>query len=366
MRVVIFAGPTGGHFFPALAAAESLKKKHPEAEILFVTGRRGGLLVEKARSRIEAQFRFLPDFPFPRTKGPDFIIQVLPFLIKLCASFIAVNRIFNEFRPELCMGFGSYIAFPGILVSRMRKIPGLIHEQNYEMGKANAWLARSAVRAALSFEGKAGTVTGLPLRAALLEAAARQKSRKLTAGGFRIMIVGGSQGAQGLNELWKKTLQLFSHEEKMKLAVTHITGEKDFSALKTMYQENGIRASVFPFYDSMEELYSETDLALTRAGAGTLFELAAFGVPALVVPYPHAEAHQEKNAIYFEKRGGVRVLPEKTSTPLEFKMAVTELMNSEPLRNQMSQAIGKLALPDAGDKLAEICGELLMKEVCAA
>ena len=377
MRVAIFTGPTGGHFFPAFAFSESLRTRHPEAQILFVTSHRGRSLAEKAKHQIESRFEFLPDFPFPRPPRWDFLIRLFPFLIKLSQSFWKVEKLLNEFRPDLCIGFGSYVAFPGILASRRKKIPTIIHEQNYTRGKANAWLARFATRIALSFNPE-GTrldlprcqTTGLPLRSRVACAAKQKREKGLAISKenqFRILIVGGSQGAHVLNELWRNTWELFSDEEKSKLAVTHITGEKDFATLRTMYQNQQIETSLFPFHDRMEELYREADLAITRAGASTLFELAAFGLPAIVVPYPHAEGHQEENARYFEKRGGIRVLPEKNLAPQRLKDAVVEIMNSENLRNQMSHAFTRLALPDAGDQLVELCDEIFVeREPCAA
>jgi UDP-N-acetylglucosamine--N-acetylmuramyl-(pentapeptide) pyrophosphoryl-undecaprenol N-acetylglucosamine transferase len=171
--------------------------------------------------------------------------------------------------------------------------------------------------------------------------------------------VGGSQGSHSLNQLWKEAVTHFNDEEKRKIAVIHITGEKDFEAIKSMYPAQGIEARVFGFHDRMEEIYPEADLAITRSGAGTLFELALFGIPSLIFPYPHADAHQEVNARYFAAQGGIVQLCEKDCTPVQLKEQVFELVNSERLRNLLSERIKRLALPDASERLVEVAEELL-------
>ena len=376
MRVAIFTGPTGGHFFPALAFCESLRNRRPEAQILFVTSLRARPLTERVKNQLEAKFEFLPDFPFPRPQNWNFLIRLAPFLIKLAQSFWQTEQILESFRPDLALGFGSYVAFPGIFMSRKRGIPAIIHEQNAAMGKTNQWLCRFATQIALSFEPNVEChhhshykTTGLPLRSTLLRAA-EQKTEGVSPifnkNRFRILIVGGSQGAQALNRLWQEALERFSDEEKSKLAVIHITGERDFASVKTMYLEKEIEASVVAFANEMEKLYSRSDLAITRAGAGTLFELSLFGLPAIVIPYPHAEGHQEANAEYFQRRGAIRVLPQRTSTPQQLKEAVLEMINSSSLRKQMSESMIQLSAPHAGRHLTELCEEILENEPCAA
>lgn len=356
-KVAIFAGPTGGHFFPALAFAECFKKRNPEARILFVTGLRGRSLAEKAGNQIEASFDFLPDFPLPRPQGFVFLTRILPFLLKLTQAFLKAGKILTDFKPDLAVGFGSYIAFPGLWVSMRRKIPTLIHEQNQKMGRANEWLTRRVDRTAFSF-GE----TGLPLRSSLVERAVQRKRRALPLfppERLRILLVGGSQGSHSLNRLWEGALWLLSDEEKSKIAVIHITGEKDFDGMETMYFSKEIEARVFPFHERMEELYPEADLAVTRAGAGTLFELALFALPAVIVPYPYAEGHQEENARYFEKEGAIIRVSEKGCTPRLLKEKVFQLVNSLPLRNRLSENLKRLAKPEASRRLAEIAEGLL-------
>ena len=374
MKVALFAGPSGGHLYPALAFAEIFKKRHPEASLLMVTGERGKFLAEKSGRDLTLEFEFLPDCPFPRPNQPDFLIRLFPFLSKLVRAFLKSGKILDSFQPDLSVGFGSYAAFPGLLGSWRRKIPILIHEQNQKMGRANAWLACFAAKVALSFEeagkfsieGRA-VPTGLPLRSSLVEAAMQKNSLSsppLASEDLKILILGGSQGSSALNRLWMETFEHFSHEEKSRMAVIHITGEKDFEFVKTMYLSQGIQAQVFAFYEQMEKLYPQADLGVTRAGASTLFELALFGLPALVIPYPHADGHQDLNARYFEKEGAAWVIPERECTVVRLKEKILKLSSLET-RKRLSQNLRRLARPEASEKLAEVAEELLRaKENC--
>lgn len=374
MKIAVFSGPTGGHFFPALAFAEAFKKRHSDARILLVTGKKGRFLAEKCVPCKDLQFEFLPDFPLPRPRKINFIVAFLPFLIKLIQAFIQSGKIISRFQPNLCVGFGSYVAFPGIWVGRKKKIPTLIHEQNQRVGRANAWLGRWSDRMAVSFKNtsldrkvRSFAVTGLPLRASLVERALNKASLSpsLASSKLKILIVGGSQGSQSLNRLWGEALTSLNREEKSKIAVIHITGDQDFERIKTMYFVQEIEAKVFAFYERMEELYSEAHLAIARAGAATLFELALFEIPAIIFPYPYADAHQEHNARSFEKEGGVVLLWEKNCTGLRLKEEVFRILDSPLIRSRMAASLRRLAQPQAAEALVDIAEELLLqREAC--
>lgn len=361
MNVVIFTGPTGGHFYPALAFAEAFKKKQPEANLLVVTSERGRALSERAGSRTGLSFRFLSDFPFPGVRKPDFLIRLPLFLLQLARAFWATGQILKEFEPDLVLGFGSYVAGPGVLLSWWRGIPRLIHEQNRKMGKANAWALRFTKKVALSFspdenqfQNSKIVVTGLPLREALVRCVAKENPSLCTdfaPDRVRILILGGSQGSRALNDLWRECFLSFSLEEKEKLAVIHITGIQDYEEFKTMYLNEGVEALVYRYHEAMEELFPLADLAITRAGAGTLFELALFGLPALVIPYPYAGGHQELNARYFRDRGGIQLLLEDEAAPDRMRYEAMQLIHSKALREQMSQNLRRLGRPQAADEL---------------
>lgn len=372
MKVAVFTGPTGGHFFPALAFLESFRERNPNTEFLFVTSRRGEGLVEAHRSRIQGEIAFLSDFPFPRPRGIDFLIRFPGFLLKLANAFCETRKLLKTFNPNVTIGFGSYVSFPGIWESRRKKIPTLIHEQNRRMGRANRWLARQAGRIALSFGDnnllpptQAKEVVGLPLRSSLVEAS-REKKRDSTplsaAERVKILIVGGSQGSHSLNRLWMEAFSLFSREEKCRLAVIHITGKEDFEMVQTAYANETTETWVVPFHSAMEELYSSADLALTRAGASTLFELALFGLPAVVLPYPHADRHQEENARFFADEGAVVLLKEEECDGKKLKDQVWELVKSSSMRNWLRTNASRLARPDSAERLAQLAEVMIRME----
>jgi UDP-N-acetylglucosamine--N-acetylmuramyl-(pentapeptide) pyrophosphoryl-undecaprenol N-acetylglucosamine transferase len=161
-------------------------------------------------------------------------------------------------------------------------------------------------------------------------------------------------------------LESFPAEELRKLDVTHITGERDFETVKAIYSSRRVEARVLPFYERMEELFPEADFAITRAGASTLFELALYGLPAIVFPYPYTpDGHQEQNAHYFEKEGAVVLLREASCPPERLRSEVLELIRSSEKRGRMAENLKRLARPDASEKLAELAESLVgQREGC--
>jgi len=350
--VLVFAGPSGGHLFPALSFAEAWKKQDPSARLFLVTSEKAGPLTKAFTPGIFEDVVYLNNFP--SVQGIS--LRSAGFLLKLARAFGASYRHLTRLKPDLSVGFGSYVSFPGMLLSAWKKIPTVIHEQNAVPGKATQWLAGHADGAAVSFPEtlenaklRRREVTGLPLRSRFYQSLSSPRTAPAN-GRVKLLIVGGSQGASFLNRTILDAFSLLNSEEKNKIAVTHITGEKDLVSVTETYRKQGLEAKVFPFFEKMESLYPEADLALTRAGANTLFELAMFRVPAVVIPYPHAGGHQADNARYFEKRGAVRVELESSLTPESLAAVLRELVADEDGRRRMSEAMGKLACPEAPEK----------------
>lgn len=358
----VFAGPSGGHLFPALAFSEALKAKHPEARIFFITSHKGRLLTEGFPPAIFEEIIFIENFP----SSPGISLRTFAFLLKLARAFKESFRSLSRIKPDMSIGFGSYVSFPGLILSSWKKIPTLIHEQNQVPGKANVWLAGHMDAVAVSFKNtfqggrlKSLNFTGLPLRSRLVDAAQKlekeQAFRALPAADkFRILVVGGSQGAQFLNQTILKAFSHLSPEEKEEFAVTHITGKTDFEAVSKAYSAEGVKARIFPFFEKMEALYAETDLAVCRAGANTLFELALFKVPAIVVPYPHAGGHQLENATEFVNRRAIFCEPESALTDERLISLIRKLKSDEALRSRMSSAMKDAAVPDAPERLVKL------------
>ena len=361
IRLVVYAGPTGGHVFPAQSFSEGFRKRFPDYRIDLVTCHRAKSLVDKMPLGIFGSVSYLPEFGFPggfswKTLKPFFLFPYL-FL----QAFLFLKRI----KPDLCVGFGSFVSYPGMMMAHWLKIPTLVHEQNRVPGKATHWLVPHMDVVAESFEGtrflkkpKVLHTVGLPLRSFIVEAAAKTKGgstpRLLT-----LLVVGGSQGAQGLNKAVTDAIAALSDEERSKIAVIHITGNRDQSGVSERYAPLALSSEVHSFFSAMDELFQKTDLAITRAGANTLFELAAFGVPALVIPYPHAGGHQKYNAQGFAEKGGL-IFHEEDAAVKEW--LVEHLRNTIEDPSSLAaraKAMKEVSRPKATDELIEIARKLI-------
>lgn len=362
-KIAIFAGPSGGHLFPALAYAESLRQQWPDSERYLISSRRAEKFASDFEQGLFKDIFYLREFPFPSGLS----LKSLQFLIEFPLAFMESSRILNKIRPDFCAGFGSFVSYPGMRLAALRKIPNLVHEQNVVPGKATAMLASGAGLVALTFSNtfekqglKRVETVGLPVRS-LLRRAAGEKTPARTENKFRILVVGGSQGSHGLNQKILESFLQFSSEEKKNLAVTHITGRSDFEWVENSYRENEIQAEVHAFYSKMHELYGRVDMAITRAGANTLFELALFGIPSVVIPYPYAGGHQAENAVYFEKREALFAHPESSLTPEWLCQKIRDFQNQPALRDRLSGNVRKLASGDAAARLAGLTANLLQE-----
>lgn len=357
--IFILAGPTGGHLFPAWAFAESLKRKRPDWRLCLLTGERAKSLGQEFQSSPFDAVYYAADF-HGMARNP------LKALLNAAKAGWQTWQWFGREKPALAAGFGSYASVPGVLLAAIRRIPVLLHEQNKIAGKATRFLMRFSRLLAASFEETepapqppgSWQVVGLPIRQKLLEKA-RNFERDFDSPRLTWLVVGGSQGSRRINQVVMQTLKRLSPEECEKIAVILITGRQDFEKIAAECRELKIPIQVHPFFDKMHELFSQADFALTRAGANTLFELALFGVPAAVVPYPYAGAHQKDNAVAFEKRGALVLQKESSlSSDLLHRMIQIFLADRE-LRQRLSRSIRNLAKPDAGDELAERACALL-------
>ncbi|HOW88046.1 MAG TPA: UDP-N-acetylglucosamine--N-acetylmuramyl-(pentapeptide) pyrophosphoryl-undecaprenol N-acetylglucosamine transferase [Candidatus Omnitrophota bacterium] len=360
-RLVVYAGPTGGHVFPAQSFAESFRKRFPDSGIHFVTCHRARPLVDKMPPGIFHTAAYFPEFGFSRV----FSWRSLKLLWLVPYLFIQQFFFLKKFRPDLCVGFGSFVSYPGMMMAHWLGIPTLIHEQNKVPGKATHWLAPHMDAVAESFEEtrflkkpKALYTTGLPLRAFILEGIS-QKPAHPAPRPFTILVVGGSQGAQGLNKIVTGAITGLSDEEKAKIAVIHIAGKHDQNRVLESYERASVPNEVHVFYSAMAELFGRVDLAITRAGANTLFELAAFGLPALVIPYPHAGGHQRYNAESFAEKGGLAFHEEDPAAKDWLAGHLKNYIEDPGQLSGFAEKIKALAKPDAASKLVKIAQDLI-------
>ena len=362
--IVITTGMTGGHFFPALSFAEAFHLREPETDIIFLISRENPPF-DLAPYRGSFRFHCIP-IRTPPTTG--FAWRRFSFLVHYLASIVRTFFFMSRVRPKTLVSFGSYSSFPAVLAAWLWGVPVIVHEQNLVAGKANRLAAHFACTVATAFPQTVGGLpedrmrrVGFPLRRALRLAADRQTVKAKSAGDkFTVLVLGGSQGAQVINDAFCGALSQLSAQEKKGIAVIHIAGMAQQSQVETRYAALGIDARVYAFFEQMELLYPEADVVIARAGAGTIFELAAFGIPAVLVPYPYAYAHQMKNAEWVRAKGAAILLAQLELTPERLCETIRTLRRDVPARRDMSNAARQLDVSDADQQLARIvqgCGK---------
>ncbi|MGB4468252.1 MAG: undecaprenyldiphospho-muramoylpentapeptide beta-N-acetylglucosaminyltransferase [Azovibrio sp.] len=346
--ILIMAGGTGGHIFPALAVAQQLRD---EGWKVLWLGKPGSM-----EARLVPQHGFeMVYVRFDALRGKGLARKLmLPFnLLKGFGQALAGLR---RVRPDVVLGMGGYVAFPGGMMAKLLGIPLVIHEQNSVPGLANRVLARVADRVLTGFPEvlKKGIWVGNPVREEIIRVAPPAERLAGRDGPLNLLVVGGSLGAQVLNEIIPKGLALM--EPALRPKVVHQSGEKHLAALERHYAEAGVQAHCVSFIDDMAGAYAWADLVICRSGALTVAELAAVGVPAILVPYPHAvDDHQTSNARFLTLAGGAFLLPQADLTP----ESVALIGNYS--RSQLQEMAGKaraLARPDAARDVAQVCKEI--------
>ena len=349
--LLVMAGGTGGHIMPGLAVAEHLRAQgwqiawmgNPDGMEAKLTAGRG---YEMAWVRFSA------------LRGKGWLRKLLlPF--NLLRGFSQAWSQLRRVRPDVVLGMGGYVTFPGGMMASLRGIPLVLHEQNSVAGLANRVLAAVADRILTGFPGvfKKGVWVGNPVRpeiAALPPPTLRYAQHE---GPLRVLVVGGSLGAQALNESLPQALGLLAEQERP--AVVHQSGEKHLPALKELYASAGVKAHCVAFINDMAGAYDWADLVICRAGALTVAELAAAGVASLLVPFPHAvDDHQTSNARFLSNAGAAILLPQDEVTPRH----LAELRNlSRAQLTQMAEKARALARPEATAVVAQACAELAKK-----
>jgi UDP-N-acetylglucosamine--N-acetylmuramyl-(pentapeptide) pyrophosphoryl-undecaprenol N-acetylglucosamine transferase len=277
--------------------------------------------------------------------------------LNLLAGFWQGARAIFRIRPDVVLGMGGYVAFPGGMMASLLARPLAVHEQNAVAGLTNRLLAGVADRVLTAFPEALGGAewTGNPVRAeiaALAEPEARYAGRR---GPLRLLVVGGSLGAQALNEAVPRALAQIPGAERPR--VVHQSGDKHLESLRANYAAAGVEAEPVAFIDDMAARYAEADLVVCRAGAITVAEISAGGVASVLVPYPHAvDDHQTANARFLAERGAAILLPQAELTPE--KLASTLRALDRPRLLEMARKARALGKPEAARLVAERCMEL--------
>ena len=361
--MLLTGGGTGGHLFPAVAAAQEFLRQMPETEVLFVGTER------KMDTKSLAAYGFASDhIKCYGLKGKN-IKELIKAIGILPVSFYHAGKIIRRFRPTIILGVGGYVTGPVVVAGKILGIPTVIHEQNSVPGLANRKLGRFVDSVCLSLPGSGSdfpdekiTYTGNPVRANIL-ALAKNPPEKAEDRKKTLLVLGGSQGAQAINRLVPEGLCGLPANVLAGLRVIHQTGEQDCETVKDLYAARGIEALVRPFFSDMAEIYGKADLLVSRAGATTLAEIAVLGKPAILIPYPSAaDNHQEKNANYYVTGGGAIVFRQKELSGEKLAENIRQLMGDETRLTVMGQAMKKLAFPDAAEKIVACCLQVIEKK----
>jgi len=346
-RVMIMAGGTGGHVFPALAIAEKLKSQQVEVEWLGTRGRMEEMLVPKYGYNIH-----YIDVKGVRRNGLKTMLKA-PFMI--VKAVLQAKKILREFKPDLVIGMGGYASGPGGFAAYLMKIPLLVHEQNAAAGLTNKLLFKLADTVMLgfpgAFEGKKVKVVGNPVRDSIR--ILHEQERAYNTLPLRITIVGGSLGAQALNNIVPLGLKKFTDNNV--ISVVHQCGKGNSSKVLPLYEGASFEYQVCDFIDDMQSLYKNTDLIICRAGALTVAETACAGVPAIFIPLPTAvDDHQTKNASFLRDIGAAYIIPQSELTAESLYAKIAPLVKDMEILGNMSALLKKNAITDATDKVMEV------------
>ncbi|MBC7203927.1 MAG: undecaprenyldiphospho-muramoylpentapeptide beta-N-acetylglucosaminyltransferase [Pusillimonas sp.] len=306
--LLIMAGGTGGHIMPGLAVAEELRARGWNVVWLGHPEKMEGRLVAASGIAMEPL-----RFSGLRGKGIGALLA-LPFrLLRACFEARAALR---KVRPDVVLGMGGYVAFPGGVMARLAGIPLLVHEQNAIAGTANRWLAKMARKVLVGFPGAlpGALMVGNPVRHEVISKLTVEQRYGQRQGPLRLLVLGGSLGAQPLNQVIPDALALMAREDRP--VVTHQTGEQHLGLVRQSYETAGVDANCVAFIEDMGAALAQADLLICRAGAMTVAEVAAAGVAALFIPLPHAiDDHQTANARYLSDCHGGWLQRQAAFTP---------------------------------------------------
>jgi UDP-N-acetylglucosamine--N-acetylmuramyl-(pentapeptide) pyrophosphoryl-undecaprenol N-acetylglucosamine transferase len=348
-RLLVAAGGSGGHLYPALAVAGKVLEDEPDTKVIFSGTKRG------LEARIVPNAGFALEMVRVEPLRGGSIFRKLKGIASLPFAFIDAMRLLRKVEPSVVFGVGGYVSGPLLAVAGTIGVPTLILEPNATPGLANRWLAPFVDRAALGWDvtkryfGSKGFVSGNPVREAIARVPVRSPGREMN-----VLVFGGSQGSQVLNRAMVAALPLLA-SQKDRIRVTHQTGEAERDSVAAAYGGADFPARVEAYLEAMDREYAECDLVVSRAGATTCAELAAAGRPSVLVPLPLAGGHQADNAEMLAREGAARVILQEALTGETLADALLRLLDEPEQRRSMAEHARRLARLDAADI---ITGEL--------
>lgn len=355
IRVIISGGGTGGHIFPAISIAGALRAADPSAEILFV-GAEGKMEMEKVPA---AGYRIvgLPVAGFSRR----ITLYNLVVIYKLIISLLKARRIIREFKPDVAVGVGGYASGPLLRMAGCAGIPYLLQEQNSYPGVTNRLLAGKAAAVCVAWDGlekyfPSGSIikTGNPVRHSFRNLMQKRAEAfeffGLRGNGKVVLVLGGSQGSGTINNTMQNSLDELTGSG---MQIIWQTGSNYYDMIKGRAGESSRGVVITPFIDRMELAYAAADIIVSRAGAGTISELAIVGKPVILVPSPNvAEDHQTKNAMALVENGAALMIPDREASAGLGK-AIKNLVDDQELADRLGMNISGMAIDDSGKRIAE-------------
>ncbi|WP_095086938.1 undecaprenyldiphospho-muramoylpentapeptide beta-N-acetylglucosaminyltransferase [Mesorhizobium sophorae] len=351
--ILLAAGGTGGHLFPAEALAHELNER----------GWTVHLATDDRAERFAAHFPAAAIHPIQSaTMGSKNPIALLGAFWKIWRGVRQASAVIARIKPDAVVGFGGYPTLPPLYAATRRKVPTLIHEQNAVMGRANRALAGRVDAIAGGFlpqdasaTGAKTVTTGNPVRPPVLEAAKTPYAASTGEQPFRLLVFGGSQGAQFFSDAVPTAVALLSDAQRKRLMITQQARADDVARVKAAYAALGVAAEVSPFFTDMAQRIAAAHLVVSRSGASTVSEIAVIGRPALLVPYPYALDHdQAANAAALAAAGGGEVHPQSSLSPERIAALIGGLMDSPERLAAMAAGAKSAGRPDAARLLADL------------
>lgn len=360
--VLLAAGGTGGHLFPAFALAQELGRRGIAVDL--VTDMRG----DKYGSDFPA--RQIYRVPSATVSGKD-PVSLAKTGVTLMRGVAAAYKLLGEIKPKAIVGFGGYPTFPPLVAAKLRRIPSALHEQNAVLGRANKALARRVTAIATSFENVAGIDeslktkvrnTGNPVRDTVIDWSSRAYREPGPDGPFNVLVFGGSQGARFFSDAVPPALAALPEAIRRNLFVTQQAREEDLARVEQAYAASGIRANAAAFFKTLPEEMAKASLVIGRAGASTVAELTVIGRPSILVPLPHAlDNDQLNNAKRVAAAGGALLMEQKDITAEALSAAIAELLGDPARLAQMAAAAKSIGKPDAVVRLADLVETLMAR-----
>lgn len=354
LKIAIACGGTGGHLFPGLAVSRELQSRGHETLLLVSPKQIDAIALKGSGERSHS----LPNMGFPGVKSP----KIFKFAWTLWKSRQECRRVYREFQPDAVLGMGGFTCAVPLMLGGQMKKPTLIHDSNAYPGKVTRWLAPKMTKTLIGFEECARhlpdancVVVGTPVRQGLERIDRAEAAAKLgmDPDKFTVLVMGGSQGARGINELIIKTLAI-SGDDADRIQFLHLAGPTDADIVAKNYAREPFAHRVEPFASDMQYYYSLADVVVARSGASSLNETAHYGLPGILIPYPYAaDDHQMLNARIFEQAGAALLYPQDQLSPETLKKDLTQLIEDEEHRQVMGRCAKSLAGTNAAAAVAD-------------